>query len=501
MSEIKCPKCGEVFQIDESAYIAIVNQVRDSEFEKQVRQQELQFKSEKDSAIKQAELAMKIEHDKQISDKEALILKLQADLDLEKQSKKSAINEALGNKEKELAQKDKQLIENKNNLENEYKNKLNEKDLELERLKAEIKLLENNKNSAVKDAVLEKEKELAEVKNKAERDALKFESKINDLNKDLSQKNKDIELAVQKKEADKDKEIAQMNEKIIVIKGQLDSSREEFKEQLRMKDEQIAQYKDFKAKLSVKLLGETLEQHCEMEFNKLRSLGFQNAKFGKDNIAVEGSKGDYIYREIDQTGTEIISIMFDMKNEADESVKKKKNEDHLKKLDEDRKNKNCEYAVLVSMLEMDNEYYNSGIVDVSHLYEKMFVIRPQFFIPIITLLRNAALKSLEYKRQLAIERNQNIDIANFERDMNNFKENFGRNYRLASNKFKSAIEEIDDTIDKLMKVKDNLIGSENNLRLANEKAEALTIKKLIKNNPTMREKFEALKENIDSSDN
>ncbi len=492
MSEIKCPKCGEVFQIDESAYIAIVNQVRDSEFEKQVRQQELQFKSEKDSAIKQAELALKIEHDKQISDKEALILKLQADLDLEKQSKKSAINEALGNKEKELAQKDKQLIENKNNLENEFKNKLNEKDLELERLKAEIKLLENNKNSAVKDAVLEKEKELAEVKNKAERDALKFESKINDLNKDLSQKNKDIELAVQKKEADKDKEIAQMNEKIIVIKGQLDSSREEFKEQLRMKDEQIAQYKDFKAKLSVKLLGETLEQHCEMEFNKLRSLGFQNAKFGKDNIAVEGSKGDYIYREIDQTGTEIISIMFDMKNEADESVKKKKNEDHLKKLDEDRKKKNCEYAVLVSMLEMDNEYYNSGIVDVSHLYEKMFVIRPQFFIPIITLLRNAALKSLEYKRQLAIERNQNIDIANFERDMNDFKDKFGRNYRLASDKFKSAIKEIDDTIDKLMKVKDNLIGSENNLRLANEKAEALTIKKLIKNNPTMREKFEAL---------
>ena len=492
MSEIKCPKCGEVFQIDESAYIAIVNQVRDSEFEKQVRQQELQFKSEKDSAIKQAELALKIEHDKQISDKEALILKLQADLDLEKQSKKSAINEALGNKEKELAQKDKQLIENKNNLENEYKNKLNEKDLELERLKAEIKLLENNKNSAVKDAVLEKEKELAEVKNKAERDALKFESKINDLNKDLSQKNKDIELAVQKKEADKDKEIAQMNEKIIVIKGQLDSSREEFKEQLRMKDEQIAQYKDFKAKLSVKLLGETLEQHCEMEFNKLRSLGFQNAKFGKDNIAVEGSKGDYIYREIDQTGTEIISIMFDMKNEADESVKKKKNEDHLKKLDEDRKKKTCEYAVLVSMLEMDNEYYNSGIVDVSHLYEKMFVIRPQFFIPIITLLRNAALKSLEYKRQLAIERNQNIDIANFERDMNDFKDKFGRNYRLASDKFKSAIKEIDDTIDKLMKVKDNLIGSENNLRLANEKAEALTIKKLIKNNPTMREKFEAL---------
>ncbi len=501
MSEIKCPKCGEVFQIDESAYIAIVNQVRDSEFEKQVRQQELQFKSEKDSAIKQAELAMKIEHDKQISDKEALILKLQADLDLEKQSKKSAINEAVGNKEKELAQKDKQLIENKNYLENEYKNKLNEKDLELERLKAEIKLLENNKNSAVKDAVLEKEKELAEVKNKAERDALKFESQINDLNKDLSQKDKDIELAVQKKEADKDKEIAQINEKIIVIKGQLDSSREEFKEQLRMKDEQIAQYKDFKAKLSVKLLGETLEQHCEMEFNKLRSLGFQNAKFGKDNIAVEGSKGDYIYREIDQTGTEIISIMFDMKNEADESVKKKKNEDHLKKLDEDRKKKNCEYAVLVSMLEMDNEYYNSGIVDVSHLYEKMFVIRPQFFIPIITLLRNAALKSLEYKRQLAIERNQNIDIANFERDMNDFKDKFGRNYRLASDKFKLAIKEIDDTIDKLMKVKDNLIGSENNLRLANEKAEALTIKKLIKNNPTMREKFEALKENIDSSDN
>lgn len=501
MSEIKCPKCGEVFQIDESSYIAIVNQVRDKEFEQQVAKREEQFKSQQESAVKQAVLELQNEYDKQISDKDASIQKLQAELDFEKQNKNVAIDKVEQQKKVELAEKDKQIVESKNGLEADYKEQLSKKDIELEQLKAKIVLLESSKQSAIDMAVAGKDKEIDALKNQAEKDVIKLESQIKDLNKDLQAKDTEKQLAVKDKEAEKDKKIAEMNETIMVIKGQLDSSTADFEKQLKMKDEQIAQYRDFKVKQSVKLLGESLEQHCEIEFNRLRSLGFQNAQFGKDNMAVEGSKGDYIYREFDETGTEIISIMFDMKNESDVSVNKKKNEDHLKKLNDDRCKKNCEYAVLVSMLEMDNEYYNGGIVDVSHKFEKMFVIRPQFFIPIITLLRNAAMKSLDYKRQLAIERSQNIDIANFEASMNDFKEKFGRNYRLASEKFQKAIKEIDNTIASLQKAKAALLGSENDLRLANDKAEALTIKKLTKNNPTMQAKFAELqdKQNTDTN--
>ena len=270
------------------------------------------------------------------------------------------------------------------------------------------------------------------------------------------------------------------------------SASEKHAEELRLKEEEIAYYKDFKTRQSTKMIGESLEQHCEIEFNKLRATAFPNAYFEKDNDAKTGSKGDFIYREASEEGTEFVSIMFEMKNEMDTTATKHKNEDFFKELDKDRREKNCEYAVLVSMLEADNEFYNTGIVDVSYKYPKMYVVRPQFFIPIITLLRNASLNSLSYKRELEVMRNQNIDITHFEEDINDFKEKFSRNFRLASEKFQKAIDEIDKTIDHLQKTKDALISSENNLRLANNKAEDLTIKRLTKGNPTMAEKFAQL---------
>ena len=321
---------------------------------------------------------------------------------------------------------------------------------------------------------------------------------------DSAQKDKQLEInsAVSKK----DREIAEKNAEIIELKGNVESAKKdivlkentlkaEYNAMLKAKDEAIEFYKDLKTRMSTKMVGETLEQHCEIEFNKLRATGFQNAYFEKDNDARTGSKGDYIFRDKTDDGVEFISIMFEMKNEMDTTATKHKNEDFFKKLDKDRKEKSCEYAVLVSLLESDNELYNSGIVDVSHKYEKMYVIRPQFFIPIITLLRNAALNSVDYKRQLMDIREQNIDISHFEDDMNDFKEKFARNYDIASRKFKTAVEEIDKTIQHLQKTKENLLSSENNLRLANNKAEELSIKKLTKNNPTMAQKFAELKDN------
>lgn len=320
---------------------------------------------------------------------------------------------------------------------------------------------------------------------------------------DSAQKDKQLEInsAVSKK----DREIAEKNAEIIELKGNVESAKKdivlkestlkaEYNAMLKAKDEAIEFYKDLKTRMSTKMVGETLEQHCEIEFNKLRATGFQNAYFEKDNDARTGSKGDYIFRDKTDDGVEFISIMFEMKNEMDTTATKHKNEDFFKELDKDRKEKSCEYAVLVSLLESDNELYNSGIVDVSHKYEKMYVIRPQFFIPIITLLRNAALNSVDYKRQLMDIREQNIDISHFEDDMNDFKEKFARNYDIASRKFKTAVEEIDKTIQHLQKTKENLLSSENNLRLANNKAEELSIKKLTKNNPTMAQKFAELKD-------
>ena len=335
-----------------------------------------------------------------------------------------------------------------------------------------------DKESAVKLAEAHLKEELSNSINKKDLEISELKSKL-ELAKSQN------ELEVQKAVADADKKISELE-----IRSK--ETKESYENKLKDKDEQIAYYKDFKARQSTKMIGESLEQHCFNEFNKLRPL-FPNSYFDKDNDARTGSKGDFIFRDYDDDKNEIVSIMFEMKNEADETATKHKNEDFLKELDKDRKEKNCEYAVLVSLLEADNEYYNEGIVDVSHLYPKMYVIRPQFFIPLITLIRNLSNKSLEYRKELEMVRNQNIDITHFEDNINAFKEGFGRNFKLASERFNKAIEEIDKTIDHLQKTKEALLSSENNLRLANNKAEDLTITKLTRNNPTMKEMFDNLK--------
>ena len=366
--------------------------------------------------------------------------------------------------------------------EKDLADELNKKELEIASLKNELKLKETEaENRLGKKYNEELNKKLIEITE------LKNEIKLKDTEK---------ELALKDIVNEKDKEIDSLNTKLESNKNEFlvkeQSLKEKYEEKIKDKDEQIAYYKDFKARQSTKMIGESLEQHCSNEFNKLRPL-FKNVYFEKDNDVKTGSKGDFIFRETDDDGTEIISIMFEMKNEADETATKHKNEDFFKELDKDRKEKNCEYAVLVSLLEIDNDYYNSGIVDVSHRYEKMYVVRPQFFIPLITLLRGSAMNALGYKKQLEIVQNQNIDISRFEENMNSFKDAFGRNYRLASEKFRKAIDEIDKTIDHLQKTKEALLSSENNLRLANNKAEDLSIKKLTSGNPTMQQMFDELK--------
>lgn len=393
MQEIKCPKCGEVFQVDESGYAAIVKQVRDHEFSKEIAERERAFATEKQNAIE------------------------------------IAISKTASERERELADKNTEIV----------------------KLKSDIELQKANADLAIKTALQDKDAVIADLKNQME--LLRGQS---------------------------------------VLKEQALKTQHEA--ELKIKDEEIAHYKDFKSKQSTKMVGESLEQHCEIEFNKLRPTAFPNAYFEKDNDARTGSKGDFIYRESSPDGVEFISIMFEMKNEMETTATKHKNEDFFKELDKDRREKGCEYAVLVSLLEADNELYNNGIVDVSYRYPKMYVVRPQFFIPLITLLRNAALNSLKYREELALIRNQNIDITHFEENMNEFKEKFAKNYQLASDKFKKAIEEIDKTITHLQKTKEALLSSENNLRLANNKAEDLSIKKLTKNNPTMQQKFAELKE-------
>lgn len=354
-----------------------------------------------------------------------------------------------------------------------------------------LELMEKDKNNAVKLAE-------AEIKNILQADIAKKDAELAELKSkiELTETEKKLALTEAVKNLEKERDTLENKLKTKEIEYQLseNSIKNEYEIKIKSKDAEIALYKDMKARLSTKMLGETLEQHCEIEFNKLRSAGFQNAYFEKDNDATEGTKGDYIYKETDTNGNEIISIMFEMKNEDDETATKKKNEDFLAKLDKDRSKKGCEYAVLVSLLEADNELYNTGIIDMSHKYPKMYVIRPQFFIPMITLLRNAALNSMRYKAELAIVKAQNIDITNFEENIEKFKTGFARNYELASRKFKDAIDGIDKTISQLQKTKENLLRSEDNLRLANQKAEDLTIKRLTRGNPTMKAKFEELKE-------
>lgn len=421
MNEIICPHCKKAFKIDEAGYADILKQVRDHQFEDELKQRLDIAKSEKENAVKLAEANLRnlLQH--------------------------------------ELANKEKEIIELKSKSESDLTERMAAKDASILELKARLENAEMEKKLSVSQSIKAIEKE---------RDQLVSELK-----------NKETE--------------AKLLEKSLNEKFQNDLKTKD--DIIKMKDEEIALRKDMKLKLSTKMIGETLEQHCEIEFNKLRATAFQNAYFEKDNDSKSGSKGDFIFREADGAGNEIISIMFEMKNEGDETATKKRNEDFLKELDKDRSEKNCEYAVLVTLLEADNELYNSGIVDVSYKYPKMYVVRPQFFIPIITLLRNAALNSLKYKAELALMRNQNIDITNFEDKINAFKEGFSKNYELASRKFQTAIEEIDKTIVHLQKTKEALLSSENNLRLANNKAEDLTIKKLTHGNPTMKAKFDELK--------
>ena len=452
MQEIKCPKCGEVFQVDESGYAAIVKQIRDREFQKEVLEREAQYKARLETMQRENQLNVK----NAVTAKEAEIAELKAQINANAQNNKLTISEAVANKDKDIIALKAKLYNMEKDKEMAVSAAVNEKSVEIKELQARLAAFENEKKLAVNEIVLQKEQALAE-KNQ---ELLKLTSKV------------------------------EASEKESKIREQ--SIKEGYEEKLKMKEDQIAYYRDLKARQSTKMIGETLEQHCAIEFNRLRATAFRNAYFEKDNDARTGSKGDFIFREYDEEGTEFISIMFEMKNEADETATKHKNEDFLKELDKDRKEKNCEYAVLVSLLEADNELYNGGIVDMSHRYPKMYVVRPQFFIPIITLLRNAAMNSLQYKKELATIKNQNIDISHFEEDMNDFKEKFARNYRIASEKFKKAIEEIDKTIDHLQKTKEALLSSENNLRLANNKAEDLSIKRLTRNNPTMQAKFAEL---------
>lgn len=442
-TNVKCPSCKEVFKVDESVYTDIVKQVRDQQFEEEINSKLATAEKEKTSAVKLAEATLKNTLQQELVKKDQELAELKA------RSKNYLVAE--------LSKKDQELTQLKASSQSLLLQKLAEKDAKITKMNAEIQHAETAAKLKVSEAVKQIEKE---------RDALVHEVKNKETEKQLSEN---------------------------TIKEKFNNQLIAKEESIRLKNDEIERLKDFKQKLSTKMIGETLEQHCETEFNKLRATAFPQAYFEKDNDARGGTKGDYIYKEHDGQGNEIISIMFEMKNENDQTATKKRNEDFFAKLDKDRKDKGCEYAILVSLLESDNEFYNTGIVDVSYRYPKMYVVRPQFFIPIITLLRNAAMNTLEYKTELNLIRNQNVDITNFEDKINDFKKGFARNYDLASRQFKTAIDEIDKTMSHLQKTKDALLSSVNNLRLANSKAEDLSIKKLTHSNPTMKRKFENLK--------
>lgn len=425
MSEIKCPKCGEIFKIDETGYTAIVNQIKDAEFNKELHERVVLLEKSYNDSLSRVKTEVTADKDKIVSNLKTEIERLNAKI------------ETLG------------------------------KDFELDKERSMNNLKQEN------------EQLRGQIRNSAQECTLAITKALSNAKDEIVKKDKQIFLLETKlKDAEKDKLVQEQNIK------------EKYAFKLKEKDDQIAYFKDLKTKMSTKMLGETLEQHCEIEFNKLRSTGFQNAYFEKDNDAKTGSKGDFIFRDKTGDGIEYISIMFEMKNEMETTATKHKNEDFFKELDKDRNEKGCEYAVLVSLLEADNEFYNTGIVDVSYKYPKMYVIRPQFFIPIITLLRNAAANSVQYKRQLVEYHNQNIDVTNFENKLLDFQEKFGNNVRLAKERFDSAIEEIDKTISHLQKVKENLLVSEDKLRLANDKAQDLSIKRLTHGNPTMKQKLE-----------
>ncbi len=460
MNEIVCPRCGKAFKVDEAGYADILKQVRDSEFEQQLHERLELAEKEKLTAVELAKSEVGREMQKASVAKDAEIQELKSKLDSSEVERKLAVTEALSATEKERdalsvelerAKRDhaaaSKLVEAR--LSKELQETSAAKDAEIQNLQAKLDASEVSKKLAITESVSAVEKERDELKNGLQQAKLE---------KELAEK----------------------------------SLKDKYEIQIKDRDDAIERLRDMKARLSTKMVGETLEQHCETEFNRIRSTAFPRAYFEKDNDASSGSKGDYIFRDSDDAGTEIVSIMFEMKNENDTTATKKKNEDFLKELDKDRTEKNCEYAVLVSLLEPESELYNSGIVDVFHRYPKMYIIRPQFFLPIITLLRNAAMKSLEYKTELALVKAQNVDITNFENDLDKFKTAFAKNYDLASRKFQTAIDEIDKSITHLQKTKDALLGTDRNLRLANNKAQDVTIKKLTRQNPTMAAKFEEL---------
>ena len=476
MNEIKCPHCGTVFQVDESGFADIVKQVRDAEFNREIERREKLFAEQREQAVALAGEKVRGEARDEIASRDAEIAKLTQNLAAIKRendaASRAAQAEQIAALSKVTASKDAEIAELKSKLAR----------IADERA-SDARVTEADHKRALADATASRDAKIAELTQKLEAQKTTFATE-----KELA-----VTQARTQVERERDDLAAQVKLKAAEGEQKISALREEMATKLRAKDEliaykeeEIARYKEMKARLSTKMVGESLEQHCEIEFNKMRAAAFPKAYFEKDNDVVDGTKGDFVFREADDEGNEVVSIMFEMKNESDDSTHKHKNEDFLKKLDSDRKKKNCEYAVLVSLLEPENELYNAGITDVSYRFEKMYVIRPQFFIPIITLLRNAALSSLQYRKELALVRQQNIDVTNFEDQLADFKDKFGRNYRIASQKFQKAIEEIDKSIDHLQKIKDNLIGSENQLRLANDKAEDLTVKKLTRKNPTMK---------------
>lgn len=458
MSEnlIVCPNCHEEFEIDQASFDSIAHQVRDSEFERQLLERLQLAETERLSAVALSEANAARALKEAEAAKELEIQELKAQLLVAETQQELSVAKALSIVEKER---------------DELRSKLTEREIEQQRA---VELSEAKAANELQRANAEKDALLKELQAKIDSHELSTKLQIAEALSAIEKERDELRSSLDKSELEK--QLAET------------SLRDKYETQLKDRDEAIERLRDMKAKLSTKMLGETLEQHCEIEFNRIRATAFPNAYFEKDNDARTGSKGDFIFRESDAEGNEIVSIMFEMKNQADTTATKKKNEDFFKELDKDRIEKGCEYAVLVSLLEEDNELYN-GIVDVSHKYPKMYVVRPQFFIPIITLLRNAALSALSYKKELALVKAQSIDVSNFETELENFKDGFARNYDLASRKFQDAIKEIDKTMVSLQKTKDALLGSENNLRLANSKAEAITVKKLTRANPTMKEKF------------
>lgn len=461
MNDIICPHCGKAFKIDEAGYADILKQVRDSDFEHQLHERLELAERDKRNAVELARAQLGAELQKQGAEREAEIQRLKAQLEAGEVARQLAVTQALSDVEKQRdalaseldkarqeTQTVRQLAEAQRMA--ELQKAAASKDSEIQGLKARLSEVELSRKLAITEALANVEKQR------------------NELQASLAQARLEKQLAEQ-------------------------SLKERYEVQIKDRDDAIERLRDMKARLSTKMVGETLEQHCETEFNRIRATAFPRAYFEKDNDASTGSKGDYIFRDADESGTEIVSIMFEMKNESDATATKKRNEDFLKELDKDRTEKGCEYAVLVSLLEPDSQLYNTGIVDVFHRYPKMYVVRPQFFIPIITLLRNAAMNAFKYKTELALVKAQNIDITNFENQLETFKSAFARNYDLASGHFQKAIAEIDKSIDHLQKTKDALLGADRNLRLANDKAQDVTIKKLTRGNPTMAAKFAELK--------